>query len=53
MWRPQKKGKHLILALEMFEPVSQAEIGAIEAEATAVAPFKGCASITLQMSDQA
>jgi hypothetical protein len=53
MWRPQKKGKHLNLALEMFEPVSQSERDAIEAEAAAVAPFKDCASITLKMSDQA
>lgn len=51
MWRPQKKGKHLNLALEMFEPISRGERDAIEAEAAAVSPFKGCASAALQFSD--
>lgn len=43
MWRPQKKGKTLGIAIELFGPTTQDERDNVRAEAATLAPFKGCA----------
>ena len=44
-WRPQKKGKKLLLKVELFHPISPAAHPLIEQEAELIAPFKGCTSV--------
>lgn len=39
-WRPQKRGKRLLLSVEMFHSVSPSQCKQIEAEAVTLAPFK-------------
>ncbi|MDB5058497.1 MAG: hypothetical protein JWO59_1969 [Chloroflexi bacterium] len=41
-WRPQKKGKRLVLTVETFSPASREARTEIEAEASLLAPFRGC-----------
>ncbi len=48
-WRPAKKGKRLNLILETLEPVSQVTRDAIQAEATALAPHKGCTAAIVEI----
>lgn len=42
LWRPQKKGKRLLITVEPFAPYAPALRAAIEAEAALFAPLRGC-----------
>ena len=44
IWRPQKKGKRLLLGVEPFASFAPALCAAIEAEAGLLAPLRGCTS---------
>jgi hypothetical protein len=41
-WRPQKKGRRLLLTVEPLTQVSQQTRPGIKAEAATLAPFRGC-----------
>ena len=41
-WRPQKKGRRLILKADLFESLGANSRLELEAEAVLIAPFKGC-----------
>lgn len=42
LWRPRKKGKRLIVAIEPVAELAARSRAAIAAEATRLAPFRGC-----------
>jgi hypothetical protein len=44
LWRPQKKGKRLLLTVEAFGPLSPVAREEIEGEAARLAPLRGCTS---------
>jgi hypothetical protein len=44
LWRPQKKGKRLVVALEPLRRLTAAETDALGAEAERIAPFRGAES---------
>ena len=46
-WRPQKKGKRLLLTVASFESVSPSDRAELEVEAAILAPFKGCELVEL------
>lgn len=48
-WRGRKKGRELALTVELFEPVAGKVREEIEAEASAIAPFKGCTSTEVKL----
>lgn len=50
LWRPQKKGKQLLLTVELFAPVSPGARGEIEAEAARLAPYRGCQTAEVAFS---
>ena len=45
LWRPQKKGKRLVIAVEPFATIVRRTRTEIEAEAALVAPLRGCTSV--------
>jgi len=51
LWRPQKKGKRLILSIEGLAPISRETRAAIEAEAVLLAPHRGCAAAAVTFAD--
>lgn len=48
IWRPQKKGQLLKIAVDPFNPFSQEIRLQAEAEAATLAPFRGCASVEVE-----
>jgi hypothetical protein len=51
LWRPQKKGKRLILTVEAFTALSRGTRTEIEAEAALLAPLRGCTSAEVAFAD--
>lgn len=45
VWRPQKKGKRLLLKIESFEPLAAPVRQAVESEAARLAPFRAVAAV--------
>jgi hypothetical protein len=50
IWRPQKKGKRLLLTVEAFGPLRPTVRDEIEAEAARLAPLRGCTSAEVTFS---
>lgn len=48
IWRSQKKGKRLRVAIEMFTFVSRSIRSQIEAEAATLAPYRDCTSVKVE-----
>jgi hypothetical protein len=48
IWRGRKKSKQLVISVELFESLSALVREEIEAEATAIAPFKGCTTADIK-----
>lgn len=42
MWRPRKRGKRLVVAVEPFHPLAKRVREEITMETQAMAPFRGC-----------
>jgi len=53
IWRPQKKGKRLLLTVEPFGTLAKAARTEIEAEAALLAPLRGCTSAEVTVTDGA
>ena len=51
IWRPQKKGKRLGLAVQVFSTLSKKARDEIEAEAALLAPHRGCTSAEVTFAD--
>ena len=51
LWRPRKKGKRLVVAVETVTPVSREARAEIEAEATLLAPYRDCTSAEVTFAD--
>ncbi len=49
-WRARKAGRRLRLAVEPCAPLAQALRSDIEGEAAALAPFRGCASVEVELA---
>ena len=52
LWRPQKKGKRLVVTVESFAALAQNARAEIEAEAALLAPYRGCTSAEVTFADQ-
>jgi hypothetical protein len=52
IWRPQKKGKRLLLNLTLFQPVTEKVRAEVESEAEAVATLRGCNTLDLKWDSQ-
>ncbi len=50
LWRPRKQGKRLHVVLEPFERLSASARSGIEAEAARLAPLRGCADATVEVT---
>ena len=50
-WRPQKKGKRLMLAVEVFTSITQRIRSQIEAEAATLAPFRDCTTVEVAFAE--
>jgi hypothetical protein len=48
-WRGRKTGRKLSLSVELFKPVASKAREEIEAEASTIAPFKGCKSTEVKL----
>ncbi len=51
VWRPQKKGKRLTIAVEAFGPLSPAARDEITVEAELIGPLRGCTSVDVSYTD--
>ena len=51
LWRPRKQGKRLIVTVETVAPVARKARAEIEAEATGLAPYRGCTSAEVAFAD--
>lgn len=51
LWRPQKKGRRLVVAVEPFTPLSRQARAEIDAEAGLLAPYRGCTSAEVAFAD--
>lgn len=51
-WRPKKTGRRLRLIVEPFASIPPSRLSLIEAEAATLAPFRGCTSVELEISDR-
>ncbi len=49
LWRPQKKGRRLRLEVELFGALRDGQRAALEAEAEALARFRECTSLELDL----
>lgn len=49
LWRPQKKGRRLRLEVELFAPLWEGQRALIEAEAEALARFRECTALELEV----
>jgi hypothetical protein len=48
LWRPEKKGKKLLVAVEPFTAIARDTAAAIDAEAQLAAPHRGCETAELR-----
>ena len=51
LWRPQKKGRRLVVTVETFTPLSRQARAEIDAEAALLAPYRGCTSADVAFAD--
>jgi hypothetical protein len=51
VWRPQKKGRRLLLSVEPFTPLPMPVRAEVEAEAALLAPYRGCTSAAVTFAD--
>ena len=51
LWRPQKKGRRLVVTVETLAPVSRTVRAEVEGEAALIAPYRGCASAAVAFAD--
>src|SRR5262249_23221803 len=51
IWRPQKKGKRLGIAIQAFTKLSKKARDGIEAEAALLAPHRGCTSAEVTFAE--
>ncbi len=51
MWRPQKKGRRLVVSIESIEPLTEQTRSEIAAEANLIAPFRGCTTADILFDD--
>jgi hypothetical protein len=51
LWRPQKKGRRLVVTVETFAPLSREARAELDAEAALLAPYRGCTSADVAYAD--
>lgn len=51
LWRPQKKGKRLLVNVEAFVTLSRRARSEIEEDASLLAPHRGCTSVEVAFAD--
>jgi hypothetical protein len=52
LWRPRKQGRRLTVLLEPLAPLPPGALREVEAEATRLAPFRGCAQAAVEVTGE-